>query len=304
MRIRTLCASLCVCLSVVTLAKAEPPLGYPGQGKSRGNGPPTEYGESVAHGNGAFTPYGTVVAGVPRSIGIRFPASTLDGQPMAPSDGAWDIVDENGDIVWHCCGHERKLEVPQNLLEPTLFDHTVVNWNPHGHIPVGVFNVPHYDFHFYIISEEQRNSIEAPRAEDMCVVAEGEPPAPVDCEDYARLTAPLPDDQLPPDYLRVGAVEPGMGDHMLDPFGSGLNGNPFDHTFIFGAQDGDLSFFEPMITVAYLKTKPNACFPIRLPDALPEAAWAPSEYCIRYQRGRDEYTVSLESFVYLTGSSD
>lgn len=94
-----------------------------------------------------------------------------------------------------------------------------------------------------------------------------------------------------------------MGDHMLDPYGSGLNGNPFDHTFIFGAQDGALSFFEPMITVEYLQSKPrNACFPIRVPDALPEAAWAPTQYCIRYRPGRDEYTVSLENFIHLPAS--
>ena len=304
MRIRTSYAALYVCLLAVPVADAEPPFGYPGEDMSRGNGPHTEYGESVAHGDGGFTPYGTVIAGVPRSIGIRFPASTLDGQPTAPSDGAWDVVDENGDVVWYCCGHERTLEVTDNLLEPTLFEHTVVNWNPHGHAPPGVFDTPHYDFHFYLVDAAARASIEAPVAADMCVVAEGQPPVPLDCEDYARVTAPLPLDQRPPDYLRVGAVEPGMGDHMLDARGPPFSGNPFDHTFIFGAQDGNLSFFEPMITVAYLQSKPNACFPIRLPDALPEAAWAPSQYCIRYQRGRDEYTVSLESFVYLSESSE
>ncbi|MBN1237848.1 MAG: hypothetical protein JXB36_05065 [Gammaproteobacteria bacterium] len=289
-------------MSVAAVSNAEPPRGYPGQGKSQGNGPPTEYGASVSHGDGAFTPYGTVVAGVPRSIGISFPASTLENQPAAPSDGKWDVLDEDGKVVWHCCGHERSMEVTGNLLDPTLFEHIVVNWNPHGHVPPGVFDTPHYDFHFYIIDEATRKSIRAPMAEEMCEPSAGADPVPVTCDDYARLTAPVPEDQYPQDYIRPGAVEPGMGDHMLDPYGSGLNGNPFDHTFIFGAQDGALSFFEPMITLAYLRSKPNACFPIRVPAALPEAAWAPTQYCIRYRPGRDEYTVSLESFVYLPKS--
>jgi hypothetical protein len=179
-----------------------------------------------------------------------------------------------------------------------------VNWNPHGHIPPGVFDVPHYDFHFYIIDEATRATIKAPAASEMCVLNAGPPAqlAPVDCETFALLTAPLPADQMPPDYIRPGAVEPGMGDHLLDPYGSGLNGNAFDHTFIFGAAAGNLIFFEPMITVAYLETKPNQCFPIRVPEALPAAAWAPSQYCIKYHPGRDEYTVSLEHFVYLVAS--
>jgi hypothetical protein len=25
-----------------------------------------------------------------------------------------------------------------------------LNWNPHGHIPPGVYDLPHFDFHFYI----------------------------------------------------------------------------------------------------------------------------------------------------------
>lgn len=293
--------TLACTLFVLSTVRAEPPAGFPGQDHSRGNGPPVEYGESVAHGNGSFTPYGTVIAGVPRAIGVRFAASTMTGQPSAASDGTWDVVDEDGNVVWHCCGHERVLEVPENVRESTPFTHIVVNWNPEGHIPPGVFDVPHYDFHFYTIDEATRTSIEAPVASEMCDI--GGTAVPVDCETYATLTEPLPEDQMPPDYIRPGAVEPGMGDHLLDPFGSGLNAMPFSHTFIFGAYDGNLSFFEPMITVEYLRTRPRRCFPIRLPEALPEAGWAPSQYCIEFQPGRELYSVSLESFVYLPQSA-
>jgi len=59
-----------------------------------------------------------------------------------------------------------------------------------------------------------------------------------------------------------------------------------------------------MITLEYLRSKPNACFPIRVPYALPAGAWAPTQYCIRYQKGRDEYTVSLENFTYLPTSGE
>jgi hypothetical protein len=34
-----------------------------------------------------------------------------------------------------------------------------LDWNPRGHIPDGVYTVPHFDVHFYLITREQREEI-------------------------------------------------------------------------------------------------------------------------------------------------
>lgn len=35
------------------------------------------------------------------------------------------------------------------------------DWNPHGHEPLGIYDLPHFDFHFYYISDSERMGIPA-----------------------------------------------------------------------------------------------------------------------------------------------
>jgi hypothetical protein len=35
-----------------------------------------------------------------------------------------------------------------------------MDWEPHGHPPPGVYDVPHFDFHFYMITPEERAGID------------------------------------------------------------------------------------------------------------------------------------------------
>ena len=46
---------------------------------------------------------------------------------------------------------------PQN---PTPYQFVELNWNPQGHEPPGIYDLPHFDFHFYTISLEKRNTID------------------------------------------------------------------------------------------------------------------------------------------------
>lgn len=74
-----------------------------------------------------------------------------------------------------------------------------------------------------------------------------------------------------------------------------------EFTDIFGAYDGKITFFEPMITQSYFESKPNACFGIKQPAAFSESGYYPTAYCIRHNSYRKEYTVTLESFVNRQG---
>jgi hypothetical protein len=75
-----------------------------------------------------------------------------------------------------------------------------------------------------------------------------------DCGDFKRATRPVPAQYLPSDYIDVGAVVPRMGNHLLDSQSPELKDSlPFATTFIYGAYEGELIFWEPMITLDFLQ---------------------------------------------------
>lgn len=262
-----------------------------------------QYGPKVVMGDGYIRSYAvTRRNGKPKSIGIEFNGHSLQGiagPDDPPSDGKWDIYDENGNVVWYCCGTEHVLKLPANA-KNTPFKHIVVNWNNKGHPPPAVYTVPHFDFHFYTISNRKRKSIVAPAAEEMC----GNPAQPLSCELFDIATKPLPDEQLPPDYFSPGAVEPGMGNHLLDMFTPELNGGTFTQTWIYGTWNGKISFFEPMITMDYLQSLHGRnCFSLKSPERFAKAGYYPTQYCAIYRSGRDIYKIELNRFRWFEGKS-
>lgn len=260
----------------------------------------TEYGLPSYLGEGTVTAFmWTNPAGKPKAIGVEISGDAFVNMPTAPSDGRWDVIDSDGNVVWHCCGYELSLDMPFSTTD-TPFRHIVVNYNPQGHIPVGVYDVPHFDFHFYMIPEATRLSIGAPAAEDRCLVPGPSgvlEPTPLTCADFARAVAPIPADTQPPDHISVGAVEPGMGNHLLDLSSPEFNGAAFTHTWIFGTWDGSLHFFEPMITKEFLLgLNGKRCFTYATPQAMPTAGMYPTKYCVRRNRAWDVYQVTLEDW--------
>lgn len=268
----------------------------------------TIWGEPQAMGDGQIQTFITLdEAGAPSLVGISFDEAALSGLPEEPSDGKWDVKDAEGTVVYPCCGHELVLEFPETD-SPTIFQHFVINWAPTGHVPAGVYDKPHFDMHFYLMSNEDRMAIAAATADTMCSVPNppdvgGEHPASVSCETFETASMPLPDDQMPVGYIFAGAVEPGMGNHLINTQSPEITGEaPFSHTFIFGTYGGKLTFLEPMITIEFLQEKnEEVCTDIATPEAVGEPGYYPSQYCIRYVAGDAEgegtYIISLESFV-------
>ena len=76
-----------------------------------------------------------------------------------------------------------------------------------------------------------------------------------------------------------------MGNHLIDRSRPSWSpaGRIFTHTFIFGAYDGRVTFYEPMITRAYLESRPDLCVPIKQPQAWAIEGYYPTTYCIRYR---------------------
>ena len=71
------------------------------------------------------------------------------------------------------------------------------------------------------------------------------------------------------------------------------------HSFVFGAYDGKVTFYEPMITLV-LPEPARSCVPIKQPEAWATEGYYPTPYCIRHLEDDKRYTVSLEDFVHRT----
>jgi len=170
----------------------------------------------------------------------------------------------------------------------TPFEWLGLNWMPEGHGPPDVYGVPHFDIHFYL---DPRDDIEE-------IPAINYPPGtgePYEVE--------LADDQFPPGYFRTNAVVEDMGEHLFDANSPEWDdpgepsGEDFTRTFVWGHWDGDLNFFEPMITTEFFETLDDTVVEsIGMPDRMPEAGKYPTEYRIAYHRNRDAYTVTLKTF--------
>ena len=228
--------------------------------------------------------------GTPLGLGYVFSAETLDNLPPKTrlNDGL-HCFDINGDGVisngTECTGgHQHFLFLPKGISD-IPFTWGLVNWNPAGHQPVGVYDHPHFDFHFYIQSFYERNAIEMGTCEGH-----------MNCDVYAKAIKDVPAQYMPLDYINPKAVEAKMGNHLIDPTSGEFDpqhGHHFTHTFIYGSYDGHITFIEPMITLAFLKEKSSACYPIKMPAAFEVGGYYPTKYCIRFKQ---KYYISLEAF--------
>jgi hypothetical protein len=236
--------------------------------------------------------------GAPRAIGIMFSADALAGLPAEHSDGH-HCSDRDGDGVTarpaECFEtHEFVIPLPDAVSRrgDIPFKWALLNWNLHGHPPPGVYNVPHFDVHFYMV----------PIADVLAIRPGPCGPDFVDCDDFAAAKTPLPADLMHPDFKDVDAVAPAMGNHLIDLSGREFQGEPFTRSWIYGIYGGRVIFYEEMVALAYLLSRPDACAPIKSPPAVAVDGFYPTQRCVRCDASADAYVVSMEGFVYREAS--
>lgn len=200
--------------------------------------------------------------GNPTAIGLTFSEEALSTLPNEPPPGA----------EWM----EVSLALPEQASN-TAFKHIGLNWNPQGHQPVKIYDTAHFDFHFYMIPEEERSRITA-KGDDL-LKARKQPAAEFVPQGYVY----VPDSE----HARMGA-------HWVNPLSKELQGQTFTSTFLYGSYNGSLIFGEPMITRAFLETKTNLTELIKLPAQYARRAYYPTKYSVRYDPATKEYTVALE----------
>ena len=91
-----------------------------------------------------------------------------------------------------------------------------------------------------------------------------------------------------------------MGAHWLDATSPELNGQLFTQTFIYGSYNGKVNFYEPMITLQFIKDNPEFERTIPQPAKVQKAGYYPTKMKIKTKNNITE--VILESFVFRTAS--
>jgi len=159
------------------------------------------------------------------------------------------------------------------------------DWNPAGHIPEELYGKPHFDFHFYMISE----------AEHMAIPLEiGHAHQPWFEQDY-----------MPADYKSLYLSIPGMGNHWVAETAPEFTEAGFSKTLILGAYQDKQIFVEPMITLEYLQSlKPGKSVTEAISQfpQVQKAGYYPRSYTISHDASTDEYKIALTDLYYRAGS--
>lgn len=246
------------------------------------------YGTPVRLGDGIARTYVLVNAterDVPLEVGVALSDRAMEGLP-APTGAAEDFV-------------ANLLALPAQ--NPTPYRFVELDWNPAGHEPAVIYGLPHFDFHFYTVSRETRNSIVPTNS------------------GYVAAAANLPAAAFrPPFYVDAATAAgapawavtvPQMGLHWFDvrspelqaALGNPAGYQPFTRTFIKGTWDGRFIFDEPMITRAWLLSKrissgeaaADEIIPVPTAARYEPAGYYPQAYRIAYDPRAREFLVGL-----------
>lgn len=237
--------------------------------------PQTFYGPAREIGAGSARSYVTMSDGQPIEIGIELEEDALRDLPAPDPKSHHHVV-----AGMHLDMSEYLLELPDQA-KSTPFNFLELDWNPAGHEPAGIYDKPHFDFHFYTITQAERDAID-----------------PSDPE-YARKAARFPRPEfVPASYMTPPPITPvpKMGLHWVSTAADELHGKPFTQSFIYGSWNGRVAFLEPMITKAFLDSKPDLTLPIAAAQCYEPAGLYPATYSIRYDQASGKYRIALKDF--------
>lgn len=215
------------------------------------------------HGGKIWTSAQVAKDGKPEEVSIVLDDATLNSVPVGqPSDHF---------------SHANNLMVPIPGKSGTPFQFVMVNWNSSGHEPDSIYGLPHFDFHFYTTPQEEVMKY----------------------TDSVKLrTTPTPE-YVPANHVAVHPL-PMMGNHFIDVTSPELNRQPFTQTFIYGSYDSKVVFYEPMITLNFLKSQNEFERDLPQPAKFKTAGYYPTKLKIKKRNGATQIT--LGDFTYRQAS--
>ena len=217
-------------------------------------------------GNGSAKLFVTRDAdGVPTAYGFRIEEAALSGLDSTDLSLGFEMLAEGSEI-------------------PVKY--ATLDWNPHGHEPAMIFDVPHFDMHFYTMTRAELDAEIDPSDADFQTKADNFPGA----------------DYIPADYIVPGPpgapaeAIPGMGVHWVDSKDPLAPGS-FTEVLIYGTWDGDLTFIEPMMTVDWMKTKATVSESVKQPAKYQIDGYWPTTYTVAFDTATNEYVVTMGGLV-------
>jgi hypothetical protein len=243
---KTLAATSMLALSLAACKKDDPWAGtFTGEEASFGFGKARTYVTNDADGN-------------PVEIGVIMDAMAFDN--FSELSGDADV----------------SLDYPAEAGK-TPFVHQYMGFAPHGHEPVNIYGLPHFDLHFYTMADAERVTISL-----------------ADTLEAARMPAA---DYFPPAYFPAGLV-PQMGVHWIDPTSAEFAGATFTQTFIWGSFDNKVTFLEPMITKQFIAETHDFETDIKQPAKYDQPGkYYPTKQGFAHDHDKDEYRIFLKGFV-------
>ena len=173
--------------------------------------------ETTLHNGKAWTSAKVDKDGKPLSVSIVVNDAALNSVPVGqPSDHM---------------SPQNNLLIPISDKSGTPFKFAMLNWNSSGHEPDHVYTLPHFDFHFYTSNQNEV----------------------MNYMDETKLNAEPNASYIPANHISGPGV-PMMGKHYIDATSGELHGQTFTQTFLFGSYDSKVVFWEPMITLDFLKS--------------------------------------------------
>lgn len=203
--------------------------------------------------------------GQTKTLGITFEEAALINLPAG-----------NGDTA----EYEYEPMLPSGK-KASPFTHIVAEWNPHGHPPFGIYDKPHFDLHFYLMDEADRLQI---------------PPYETDSSGFLQYPSI---GYLPTTYIPIPGGVPEMGAHWADrtsPELASANPQPFSQTFIYGTYKGNVTFYEPMATLAFLTITTSYIRDIPQPGKWSKDGYYPTK--LSYKKTDGTMQIALYDFVY------
>lgn len=213
---------------------------------------------------------------VVKEVGVTIPVDLFDDQPVVDGDGP--------------AGAIASLAFPGLVQEQTFFNHFELQSEPDGHVaPPGSVNpnrnrVPHFDFHFYSVSEDVVWEIPLVRPPSLALPA-------------------VPAERLPEGYTQPGFSQLQMGRHS-SPAWSLLDPNPLSTIMIAGFPPAvaglpdptQMHFLEPMVSRAFLLERADFELPVPMPQTFGRLMRYPTRFAAEYDADLDAYHFVFSEF--------
>lgn len=212
------------------------------------------YGDSVMFGDGMVRTWVNVnSSGLRQQIGVEMTPGAFNNLPLI----------QTSDVLYFPI-----------TSDDTLVNHMFFGWNPNGHPPPGIYDVPHFDFHFVMVTRSEREAVM---------------PGPDSIINFPYAV---------PDYRPDPVAIPFHATHWGDTSDAVYHGGIFTKALIYGFYRGKIFFEEPMVTRAFLLTNPDVVVPIKQAYRATQEGYYPREYRVAYFPENQTYNVIIQNFFH------